>query len=69
MKYIDFNGLDSAFDVDPIYFGSYAHQTFLVSMSRPSFTLFFVLNFKSNGLVNIYSHSDWTYHRKIRWDV
>ena len=38
MKYMDFNGLDSTFDVDPIYFGSYAHQTFLVSMSHPSFT-------------------------------
>ena len=39
MKYMDFNSLDSAFDVDPIYFWSYTHQTFLVSMSHPSFTL------------------------------
>ena len=42
MKYMDFNGLDSAFDVDLIYFGSYAHQTFLVSMSHPSFTLIII---------------------------
>ena len=38
MKYMDFNGLDSAFDVDPIYFWSMSHQTLLVSMSHPSFT-------------------------------
>src|SRR5664279_1463792 len=42
MKYMDFNGLDSAFDVNPIYFWSYAHQTFLVSMSHPSFTHIYI---------------------------
>ena len=49
MKYMDFNGLDSAFDVDPIYFWSMSHQTFLVSMSHPSFTLYIYIEEGSNA--------------------
>ena len=41
---MDFNNLDLTFDVDPIYFWSYAHQTFLVSMSHPSFTLYIYIS-------------------------
>ena len=32
MKYLDFNDLDSAFEVDLIYFWSCAHQTFTLSL-------------------------------------
>ena len=43
MKYKDFNGLDSVFEVGPIYFWSCAHQTLLVSTSHPSFTLLYYI--------------------------